>query len=93
MNFVSFLNGSIFGKKTIAPITPNNPYAIAVASARGSPIMIAAKKVSENVPKSAPRMNGIAFLRLISLATANGTKSEIVILDEKTIAVRIAPIR
>ena len=45
-----------------------------------------------NVPKSAPRIKGIAFLRLMRRATARGTSKLIVMLDEKTIAVSIAPI-
>jgi len=45
------------------------------------------------VPKSAPNMKGIAFLRFINLATASGTNNPIVILEENTSAVTNRPIK
>lgn len=91
--FVSLKRKFVFGRKIIAPRTANNAYAIAVASASGLLMIIEARKTSVNVPRSAPRINGIAFFRLINLATASGTNSPIVMLDEKTSPVITAPMR
>jgi hypothetical protein len=55
------------------------------------PIIIEAKKTSIVVPKLAPIIKGIAFFKFMSLATAKGTKRLIVMLEEKTIAVRKTP--
>ena len=43
------------------------------------------------VPKSAPSMKGMAFFRLITLATAKGTNSPMVMLEENKIAVNKNP--
>lgn len=46
-----------------------------------------------NVPNLAPRINGIAFFRLINLDTVRGTSKPIVMFEEKTAPVKIAPIK
>ncbi len=83
----------MFGRKIRAPTIANIAYEIAVARAVALPMMIDARKTSVNVPRSAPIMKGIAFLRLMILATARGTNNPIVILDEKRIAVRKTPMK
>ena len=83
----------MFGRKIIPPINPKSITVSATASEEVFPIISETKMRSVNVPRSAPKMNGIAFFRLIKRDTANGTKSPIVILDEKTIAVNVNPIK
>ena len=43
------------------------------------------------VPRSAPRINGIAFFKLINRIAAKGTNRPIVMLEENKIAVNITP--
>ena len=71
----------------------NRKLIIATASALVLPIIREARKRSVNVPKSAPKIKGIAFLRLIKRATAKGTNKLIVMLEENTIAVKPTPIK
>lgn len=80
------------GRKIIPPIIPKSMTVSATANDDVLPIINETRIRSVNVPRSAPRMNGIAFFRLIRRETANGTRSPIVMLDEKTIAVKIIPI-
>ncbi len=91
VNFVILWSNFVFGRKIITPIKAKRKYAIAVANAFVFPIMSATRKVSVKVPRSAPSMKGIAFFRLMSLATARGTSKPIVILEEKTMAVSATP--
>ena len=81
----------MFGKKIRAPTTAKSAKAIKVARAFTFPITNDARRTSVVVPRSAPRINGIAFFKFIRRAIASGTNSPIVIPDEKSIAVRKAP--
>ena len=57
------------------------------------PRIIAARKMSVEVPSLAPKMKGIAFFKLIKRATARGTNNSIVMLEENTTAVKRVPIK
>ena len=83
----------MFGRNIIAAIIGRMKYEIEVARARGLFIMSAASKMSVEVPKSAPRIKGIVFFKLIRRELARGTKSPIVIDDENTIPVKTTPRR
>ena len=85
--------GFVFGKNIIAPTIANKAYARATANAGVSLIIRAAMNVSVKVPRSAPRMKGIAFLRLKRRAIARGTRRPIVMLEENRIAVKKRPRR
>ena len=81
----------MFGRKIIAASIGRIKYETAVARARGLFMINVASKIFVEEPKSAPRIKGIVFFRLINLEVARGTKSPIVIEDEKTIPVKITP--
>ena len=89
--FVNFHNNFVFGRKIKAPVILNRNDAKNTAKALTFPINIDAKKTSAVVPKLAPIIKGKAFLKFIILETAKGTNRLIVILEEKTIAVKKTP--
>ena len=81
----------MFGKKITAPRIANNANAKKQAIAVTFPRIKEAIKRLLAVPRSAPRINGIAFFKLINRIAAKGTNRPIVMLEENKIAVNITP--
>ena len=81
----------MFGRKRIAAMIGRMKYEIAVARASGLFMIRAARRMSVEVPRSAPRRNGIVFFRLMRREVASGTRRPMVIEDENTIPVMMTP--